>query len=109
MTSTPSVRFFLSFLGSALVSPALLHAADAPPSDPIVQLSPFEVTGENDRGYGTTNSLGATRMNISVLESPQVIVSLNEKFMQDTGLFEWRNSRNTSREWHSLPPRRPET
>ncbi len=27
-------------------------------------------------------------MNISVLESPQVIVSLTEKFIQDTGLFE---------------------
>jgi iron complex outermembrane receptor protein len=88
MTTTPSVRLFLAIIGPALAWPALLHAVDAPPSDPIVQLSPFEVTGDNDRGYGTTNSLGATRMNISVLDSPQVIVSLTEKFMQDTGLFE---------------------
>ncbi len=94
MTSTPSVRFSLSFLGSALVWPALLHAADVPPSDPIVQLSPFEVTGENDRGYGTTNSLGATRMNISVLESPQVVISLNEKFIADTGLIEFEDLAN---------------
>lgn len=51
----------------------------------VIELPPFEVEAANDRGYATANSLGATRMNISVLESPQVVVSLNEKFMFDTG------------------------
>lgn len=69
-------------------------ASDASNAEQIVRLTPFEVTAQNDRGYGTTNSLGATRMNISVLESSQVVVSLNEKFISDTGLIEFEDIAN---------------
>jgi iron complex outermembrane receptor protein len=94
MIPTPSLRRLFVSIVPTLVWPALVHAAGAPTTDQVVQLSAFEVTAANDRGYGTTNSLGATRMNISVLESPQVVVSLNEKFIEDSGLIEFEDVAN---------------
>ena len=80
-------RTIRPFLVPLLVSTSLLHAQDTT-TDETVRLSPFEVTAQNDRGYGTTNTLGATRMDISVMETPQVVVTINEKFMKDSGLIE---------------------
>ncbi len=75
-------------LGLALAWPLTAQTSGSTAAKEVVRLSPFEVTAANDRGYGTTNSLGATRMNISVMETPQVVVSLNEKFIKDSALIE---------------------
>lgn len=77
----------VTLLGGAIT--ATLCAQQPPQEEKVVELSPFEVTSKSNRGYGTANSLGATRMNISVLETPQTVVSLNEKFIEDTGLVEF--------------------
>jgi outer membrane receptor for ferric coprogen and ferric-rhodotorulic acid len=87
MNNQPLVRPSLISLGLAFAWP-LAAQTNNTTAEEIVRLSPFEVTAANDRGYGTTNSLGATRMNISVMETPQVVVSLNEKFIKDTVLIE---------------------
>lgn len=89
IASPPYVKVALAAVATAVCVGA--YASETPDAQQVVRLSPFEVTAQNDRGYGTTNSLGATRMNISVLESPQVVVSLNEKFMSDTGLIEFED------------------
>jgi len=76
--------WLLTTWAPAVAQPALFPVRNIP-AEEVVELPPFEVGASNDRGYATANSLGATRMNINVLESPQVVVSLNEKFMFDTG------------------------
>ena len=60
-------------------------AATAPPTaaaDPIT-LSPFVVTTEQDKGYGVTHSIGASRINLPVREIPTYSVTINEQFMKD--------------------------
>jgi iron complex outermembrane receptor protein len=83
-----SLRNLLVLGSLSLISVVSAQTGSSVPSEEVVRLSAFEVTAQNDRGYGTTNSLGATRMNISVMESPQVVITLNEKFMEDSGLIE---------------------
>lgn len=92
ITRPSRVKIALAAVATAVCVGA--YASETPETQQVVRLSPFEVTAQNDRGYGTTNSLGATRMNISVLESPQVVVSLNEKFIADTGLIEFEDIAN---------------
>lgn len=86
MNTSLRIPLVLALLSLPSILAAQTGVAVSP--EEIVRLSAFEVTAQNDRGYGTTNSLGATRMNISVMESPQVVITLNEKFMEDSGLIE---------------------
>src|SRR5688500_1852658 len=52
--------------------------------DEPVKLAPFEVvTDKGTRGYGTTNALGATRINAPTADTPQSVVSLNQEFLKD--------------------------
>lgn len=87
MLRATSVRFLFVAFSAAALSAGL--SAQNNVDDKVVELSPFEVTSKSNRGYGTANSFGATRMSISVLETPQTVVSLNEKFIEDTGLVEF--------------------
>ncbi len=53
-------------------------------NDETVTLEPFEVvTDKGTRGYGTTNALGATRINSPIADTPQAVVSLNQEFLRD--------------------------
>lgn len=71
----------LSFLsGSFLWSQP---AAPVAPSGETIQLSPFNVDAQQDRGYSSANALGATRVNIPIVNVPNTIVVLNEEFLRD--------------------------
>jgi len=50
-----------------------------------VELSPFEVRVEQDRGYGSTQSLGATRVALPNTEISSSIITLNEQVIADRG------------------------
>jgi iron complex outermembrane receptor protein len=50
-----------------------------------VVLPTFDVSGSKPVGYGTTNALGATRMNMAVKDTPNAIVILNRELMDDMG------------------------
>jgi len=65
-----SLRVSLTLASLGFTSMLSAQSGSPVPPEEVVRLSAFEVTAQNDRGYGTTNSLGATRMNISVMESP---------------------------------------
>ncbi|MSU73413.1 MAG: TonB-dependent receptor [Opitutus sp.] len=79
----------------ALLSLASLPAQTAPSTpaatasgphkeDEVVTLAPFEVLSDKGtRGYGTTNAMGATRVNAPIENTPQSIISLNQEFMKD--------------------------
>jgi iron complex outermembrane receptor protein len=50
----------------------------------VVQLSPFEVSEETDRGYIATRASGATKTNTPMIELPHSIQVLNSEFIADT-------------------------
>lgn len=85
----PTIRCLLAaaLLGVATAGAqeAARNAAGAPNSDEILNLSPFSVTTTRDRGYGTTNSLGASRVNVPIEDIPATVIALNSELMRDTG------------------------
>lgn len=53
--------------------------------DEAIELSPFEVSGRADRGYGTAEAAGATRIALPVSEVPGHVATINQELIQDTG------------------------
>lgn len=66
----------------------VLRAAQTPPADAAVTLSPFEVTEKSDGGYRATNTLGATRTDTPISDLPLIINTVTEEFMRDMAAFE---------------------
>jgi len=62
-----------------------LNAQDgsAGDNDDVRELSPFEVTGENEVGYSTVDSVGATRISTNILEVDHSVTSLNKELLSD--------------------------
>ncbi|MBI5381920.1 MAG: TonB-dependent receptor plug domain-containing protein [Opitutae bacterium] len=60
-------------------------AQPASASEETVVLSPFQISGKRDRGYGVTTSLGASRIALPVTDIPVSVVSINEQFFLDRG------------------------
>jgi len=80
--------------GFALMAGAILPAraqttAPAPPAqEETVILSPFSVTSQQDKGYGVTHSIGASRINLPIREIPTYTVTINDQFMKDVTALE---------------------
>lgn len=72
--------FALTAVAQSVPPPA---STDAP--DNVVRLATFDVTDSKPVGYGTTNALGATRMNLPIMDTPNSIVILNRELMDDLG------------------------
>ncbi len=51
---------------------------------PVVVLSPFTVTGENDIGYQATSTLAGTRLRTDLRDVGSSISIVNQEFLQDT-------------------------
>lgn len=75
----------LSVLASAQTGPASPPAATPAASDPVVQLSPFTVVSENDRGYRAENTLSGSRLNSSLKDTPGALDVLTKEFLDDIG------------------------
>lgn len=58
-------------------------AAPAAPSGEVTVLSPFEVSAKGDRGYGVTNSIGASRINLELENISTAVTTLNRAFQDD--------------------------
>lgn len=69
---------------SAAPSPMTAPAPTAP-SDQTVQLSPFEVTSEQTKGYTALNSNSLTEFNMSLNKLPVSADVFDAQFMQDVG------------------------
>ena len=70
-----------------LIIPALLAAQtdEGEDEEELVVLTPFEVTEDEDRGYTSLYTLGATRINTSLDKVPASVLVLNEEFIQLLG------------------------
>ncbi len=75
----------LSGLAAAQVVPASSTAATPAASDSVVQLSPFTVVSENDRGYRAENTLSGSRLNSSLKDTPGALDVLTKEFLDDIG------------------------
>jgi iron complex outermembrane receptor protein len=75
-------------LASHAVLTAQSAKAPAPAPDEVVNLSPFSVSSTQDRGYGVSNTVGATRINVALQDVPQSITVLNQEFLKDLGSSE---------------------
>ncbi len=53
--------------------------------DEPVQLSPFTVVSENDRGYRAENTLSGSRLNSSLKDTPGALDVLTKEFLDDIG------------------------
>ena len=61
-------------------------------SEPVVQMSPFEVTTNQDRGYVAVNSLAGGRTNTPLKLTPSAISSLTRGFLDDLQITNIRDS-----------------
>ena len=51
----------------------------------IRELTPFEVSAERDRGYGSAQSQGATRIALPAIDISTNVVTVNQELIRDTG------------------------
>jgi hypothetical protein len=64
------------------------EAAATVPSAEIVQLSPFEVSSESDRGYYASASLSGTRLNSNLADLAASITVVTKQQLLDTGALD---------------------
>jgi hypothetical protein len=55
------------------------------PDDEVVQLSPFEVIGQDDKGYVTTTTLAGNRLNTDIRDLGTSLSVYNGQFLKDIG------------------------
>lgn len=75
-------------------SQVIAQVPAAKPGDPVVALSPFEVSAKANRGYMTTSSLSASRIAVPITELNSSIVVINEKLIEDTMATSMRDTFN---------------
>ena len=62
-----------------------LSEAQTPEDGEIIELTPYTVTAEDDRGYYSSNALSGTRMQLPLKEIPQMINVVTSQLIEDTG------------------------
>lgn len=79
-----------------LALPVLALAQSAPPApasaEDTLVLSPFTITSTRDKGYGTTNSLGASRFTVPIQNIPGSVITVNREVIQDVAAFEFSDA-----------------
>jgi hypothetical protein len=75
-------------LPCVLITPLGLYAqatTEELDDENVVELSPFEVTGDTDIGYQATSTLAGTRLRTELRDIGSSISIVNEEFLTDTG------------------------
>ncbi|BET68275.1 hypothetical protein ASA1KI_31930 [Opitutales bacterium ASA1] len=94
----PTLRMFAVAATAAVLPSTILPAQTTAPAssatttEETIELSPFEVTTDDDRGYRATNSISGTRLNTSIKDLPMPIEVVTEEFIRDTGATDLRQS-----------------
>lgn len=67
--------------------PTTAGSATAPggKADDVLQLSPFQISGHNDKGYFAANSVSASRINTPIKNLPFAVSAFTSQFITDTG------------------------
>jgi len=63
-------------------------SADPAAANETVELSPFQVTAQEDRGYTVAESMTGTRVKTQIIDLPYTVNVLTSEFLEDFGLFE---------------------
>lgn len=78
------------------------------PGDTKVEwLDPFEVSSTRDKGYGSTSSMGGSRINVASENYPMTVISITPQFLQDVGAsypldaLQYVSGVNVSNEYYS--------
>jgi outer membrane receptor protein involved in Fe transport len=80
----PSLRCSVLIPLASLLLPALGQAQTAPGrADQAVQLTPFEVSASEARGYATTSSTSASRVAVPITDLASSVIVINEKLIDD--------------------------
>jgi outer membrane receptor protein involved in Fe transport len=69
-------------------------AQDANESEPVFELSPFEVSIEGDRGYLANNAISGTRLNTAIQDLPMTLEVVTSELIEDTGASDFNESLN---------------
>lgn len=75
------------FLPWFLIAPLGLYAqatSEGSDDEQVIELSPFEVTGDDDIGYQATSTLAGTRLRTDLRDIGSSISIVNEEFLNDT-------------------------
>ncbi len=80
----------LATLGLLSLAPAVIFAqvsdsSSSDDEDEIFELSPFEVTGDEDVGYMATASLAGSRLNTELRDIAAAVQAITPEFMKDIG------------------------
>lgn len=83
---TPLASLLVGFLAIS-VGPAdgQQVAPPAPPKEDVIELSPFTVSSEQDKGYIAVSSLAGTRIRTDLKDIASPISVVTREFMQDVG------------------------
>jgi len=94
----PKLSAKLSFLAAALIAVfiAVLTPVSAQvPASPspvaassVIELSPFEVSAQTDRGYVASETMTGSRVKTLIVDLPYTVNVMTSEFMADFGIFE---------------------
>lgn len=73
----------ISLQAQTVPPPAATRPSTTPPPADVVELSPFSVSAERDRGYQATSSLAGTRIRTELKDIANPISVVTKEFMQD--------------------------
>src|SRR5688572_31373237 len=81
-----SRRCMIALIALVAFAPLVAQPAQrSTSSNEVVSMSPFNVSSTNDHGYGVSNTVGATRINVALKDVPQSITVINQEFLKDLG------------------------
>ena len=94
--SIPHSRAFFCLLAALIWVP--LTGQDASPQDDeeedeqLFELSPFEVSVSDDRGYRATNTTAGTSLNVEIRNLPMNVDVVTREFIEDVGATDFREA-----------------
>lgn len=83
---------FPATLAVAQTSPEPTPTAEERAETDVVELSPFTVNTEKDRGYAATNVISGSRVDTPIKDIPLPIQVITSEFIRDTGATDLRKS-----------------
>jgi iron complex outermembrane recepter protein len=90
MTCWPCAGLLLAFLSfsSAALAAQPTAPVSSPKKDDLVELSPFEVRSQDDRGYVASETLTGTRVATQIKDLPYTVNVLTSEYFEDFGMFQ---------------------
>ncbi len=83
---TSQSRTLLAALAGWLATASVVGAQSAPPSNEIVELTPFTVNSSRDVGYIADSTLAGSRLNTKLRDTPASVSVFTTEFLSDLGI-----------------------